>query len=59
MTCDARVPEGYEVREPRLDETRVGEGTAITLIDAKQVPHRVASQDAQEIALYLARLLWR
>jgi hypothetical protein len=41
ITYDTRVPEGYELREPRLDETEVGEGTAITLIDAKQVPHWV------------------
>ena len=53
ITYDTRVPEGSEIREQRLDETEVGEGTAITLIDASQVPGWVASHNAQEIALYL------
>jgi heme-degrading monooxygenase HmoA len=52
-TYDTEIPEGCELRDQRLDETEVGEGTAITLIDAKQVPEWVASQNAQEIALYL------
>ena len=33
---DTRIPTGYELVEQRLDETRVGEGTAVTLIDAKR-----------------------
>lgn len=53
ITYDTRVPEGSEIREQRLDETEVGEGAAITLIDARQVPDWVASHNAQEIALYL------
>ena len=36
VTADTKIPEGHAVREQRLDETEVGEGTAIVLIDAKQ-----------------------
>lgn len=36
ITQDTRIPEGYELREQRLDETEVGEGTAVTLVDAKR-----------------------
>lgn len=53
VTYDTEVPDGCELRDQRLDETETGLGTAITLIDAKQVPDWVASQNAQEIALYL------
>jgi heme-degrading monooxygenase HmoA len=36
ITQDSRIPEGYALSEQRLDETEVGEGTTVTLIDAKQ-----------------------
>lgn len=36
ITHDSQIPQGYELEEQRLDETEVGEGTAITLIDAKR-----------------------
>jgi heme-degrading monooxygenase HmoA len=36
ITKDTRIPEGYELREQRLDETEVGEGTTVTLIDTKR-----------------------
>lgn len=36
ITQDTRIPEGYTLQEQRLDETEVGEGTTITLIDAKR-----------------------
>src|ERR1700722_8699135 len=35
ITQDTHLPDGYILEEQRLDETEVGEGTAITLIDAK------------------------
>ena len=38
ITRDTRIPEGYELHEQRLDETEVGEGTTVTLIDAKRPP---------------------
>jgi heme-degrading monooxygenase HmoA len=36
ITNDSRIPAGHELVEQRLDETRVGEGTALTLIDARR-----------------------
>ena len=36
VTHDSRIPEGYTLQEQRLDETEVGEGTTVTLIDAKR-----------------------
>jgi heme-degrading monooxygenase HmoA len=36
ITSDSKLPEGFELKEQRLDETEVGEGTAIVLIDAKR-----------------------
>lgn len=53
VTYDTEIPEGCELRDQRLDETEIGGGTAVTLIDAQQVPEWVASQDPREIALFL------
>jgi heme-degrading monooxygenase HmoA len=36
VTQDTRLPEGHVLREQRLDETEVGEGTTVTLIDTKR-----------------------
>jgi heme-degrading monooxygenase HmoA len=36
VTQDTRIPEGYTLQEQRLDETEVGNGTTVTLIDAKR-----------------------
>lgn len=36
ITHDTWLPEGMELREQRLDETEVGVGTAVVLIDAKR-----------------------
>jgi heme-degrading monooxygenase HmoA len=36
ITRDTRVPEGHVLSEQRFDETDVGEGTTVTLIDAKR-----------------------
>lgn len=35
LTQDTEVPAGHALREQRLDETQVGEGTTVTLIDAR------------------------
>jgi heme-degrading monooxygenase HmoA len=35
LTRDSQPPEGHVLREDRLDETAVGAGTTVTLIDAK------------------------
>ncbi len=37
VTQDTRIPEGHALAEQRLDETEVGEGTTVTLIDAKRL----------------------
>jgi heme-degrading monooxygenase HmoA len=34
VTADTQVPQGYTLVEQRLDETEVGEGTTVTLINA-------------------------
>ncbi|HEY9719860.1 MAG TPA: antibiotic biosynthesis monooxygenase [Trichormus sp.] len=34
ITRDTKIPSGYQLQEQRLDETEVGEGTAVLLIDA-------------------------
>ena len=36
ITNDTRIPIGHELVEQRLDETGIGEGTALTLIDARR-----------------------
>src|SRR5690348_14940774 len=36
VTGDTRVPEGHALREQRLDETEVGEGTTVALVDARR-----------------------
>lgn len=38
VTRDSRIPAGYELREQRLDETETGEGTTVTLVDARLDP---------------------
>lgn len=53
VTYDTEIPEGCALRDQRLDETEIGGGTAVTLIDAQQAPEWVASQDPREIALFL------
>jgi hypothetical protein len=53
LTGDTRLPEGCTLTEQRLDETEVGEGTALTLIDAKQREDWVGSVTPEEVALWL------
>lgn len=53
VTSDTRVPEGQTIVEQGREETEVGEGTYVTLIDAKQTPEWVAANNPQEMALYL------
>ena len=35
LTHDTQIPEGYTLREQRLDETEVGEATTVSLIDTR------------------------
>lgn len=53
VTSDTRVPEVRKVAKRRLGGSETGEGTYVTLIDAKQAREWVASNNPQEIALYL------
>jgi heme-degrading monooxygenase HmoA len=53
VTHDSRIPEGHTLQEHRLDETEVGEGTAVTLIDAKQPLDRTEINSIDNIAEWL------
>jgi heme-degrading monooxygenase HmoA len=53
VTRDTRVPIGQTIEEQRLDETEVGEGTTIAIIDAKRTAQLRDGALAPEIASYL------
>jgi len=53
ITADSRLPAGCELREQRLDLTDVGEGSAITLINAKRPPEYKDTQNPADCAEYL------
>ncbi len=53
VTSDTRVPGGQKIAEQRPEDAGAGEGTYVTLIDAKQTPEWVAANNPQEMALYL------
>jgi len=54
LTKDSQPPAGYVLREERLDETAVGAGTTVTLIDARRPRAAGASAAAAgEIARWL------
>ena len=53
MTSDTRPPEGREIVERKLGDGDAGEGTYVTLIDAKQAPEWVRANNPYEIALNL------
>jgi heme-degrading monooxygenase HmoA len=53
ITRDTRLPAGHALGEPRLDETEVGEATAVTLIAAR----RPAEGDPEMDPAVLARSL--
>jgi heme-degrading monooxygenase HmoA len=53
VTHDSRIPEGHTVQEQRLDETEVGEGTAVTLIDAKRPSDRTEINSIGDFADWL------
>jgi len=50
---DSRIPEGYALQEQRLDETEVGEGTTVTLIDAKRPADWPETKNAHDCAEWL------
>jgi heme-degrading monooxygenase HmoA len=51
---DTRIPDGYALEEQRLDETEVGEGTTVTLIDGQQSADWVKGASAKQVADWLA-----
>jgi heme-degrading monooxygenase HmoA len=53
LTQDTRLPEGYALQEQRLDETETGEGTTVSLIDAKQPPEWVKHTSPHDVAKWL------
>jgi hypothetical protein len=53
ITQDTRIPEGQVLAEQRLDETEVGEGTTITLIDAKRPAQWTETSNPADCSEYL------
>ena len=53
ITSDTRVPEGQTLREQRLDETEIGEGTTVTLIDGVRPAEWVKEHEAKDVATWL------
>ena len=53
ITQDTHVPEGHVLAEQRLDETEVGEGTTVTLIDAKRPARWTETPNAADSSDYL------
>jgi hypothetical protein len=53
ITHDTHVSVGQTIKEQRLDETEIGEGTTVTLIDAKRSAKLSEAAPASETAAYL------
>jgi len=53
VTQDTQIPEGYTLQEQRLDETEVGEGATVTLIDAKRPPEWKETNNPADCAEWL------
>jgi heme-degrading monooxygenase HmoA len=53
ITRDTEIPEGHTLQEQRLDETEVGEGTTIVLIDASRPAGAEAIADSAAGSAYL------
>jgi heme-degrading monooxygenase HmoA len=53
ITQDTRIPEGCTLEEQRLDETVVGEGTTVTLADARGLPEWVSQAKPDDVAQWL------
>jgi heme-degrading monooxygenase HmoA len=50
LTQDTRLPDGHVLHEQRLDETKAGDATTITLIDARRPPEWVEQTGPDGIA---------
>jgi heme-degrading monooxygenase HmoA len=53
VTCDTDVPAGQTIEEQRLDETEVGAGTTVALVDAKRPVALSNAASPSETAAYL------
>jgi heme-degrading monooxygenase HmoA len=53
LTRDTNIPEGYKLHEQRLDETEVGEGTTVILVDGKRPSEWVKNTSAEDVAKWL------
>lgn len=53
LTQDTMLPDGQVLIEQRLDETAVGEGTTIALLDGKRPPAWVAESTPDDVARWL------
>lgn len=53
ITQDTMLPEGFELKEQRLDETEVGEGTTVVLIDAKRPAEWMETTNLADCAEWL------
>jgi heme-degrading monooxygenase HmoA len=58
ITADDQLPAGYALTEQRLDETEVGEGIAITLINAARPAGLRETSDPDELAKQLGLNPW-
>lgn len=53
VTHDTRLPAGQRLQEQRLDETEIGEGTTITLVDAQRPAGWVKETAPEAVAAWL------
>jgi heme-degrading monooxygenase HmoA len=58
VTADNQIPEGYALTEQRLDETEVGEGTAITLINVSRPSEWTETTNPYDCAEWLGLNPW-
>ncbi len=58
ITADDHVPVGHALTEQRLDKTEVGEGAAITLINAARPSGFTETNEPDELAKQLAMKPW-
>ena len=53
ITADSAVPTGHQITEQRLDETEIGQGKAVTLIDGTREADWAANAGADAVAGWL------
>lgn len=53
ITADTRLPTGCMLQEQRLDETEVGDGTTVTLVDATRASDWVKGEAPSDVAGWL------